>query len=223
MRYLYALAAADVLPEQRHALQTLSHARFYFAAAAVFFGVLILLFGWKRHRWVVAGNCAAFGLYIGGQLGQRAQITTVGAVLGAVLLGLVCWPLMKYAVAVCGGVVGAVIGMETWLYFHQPMQMRWAGAAIGMVVLGLLCFILFKASVMVFCSVQGAIMLILGAAALLMKYTPYKSLVYGDLMHRPILMPLLVFFTALLGLLFQQRKDGLFEHNAAAKPAAAAA
>ncbi len=98
--------ANTVLPEQRELLLSLAQSQVFFAAAVLVIGLLILLFGWKAHRWVVALNCAAFGLYVGGQLGQKVQIATVGAILGALLLGVVCWPLMKYAVAMSGGLVG---------------------------------------------------------------------------------------------------------------------
>lgn len=199
------------LPEQNQALQTLSRSEVFFPAAILVCGLLLLIFGFKAYRWVVVCNCVALGWYWGNALGAKAQIETVGAVLGAVLLGAICWPLMKYAVAVCGGLIGSVVGMSAWVYFGQPENMRWAGALMGLIALGLFCFILFKASVIVFSSVQGAIMLVLGASAILMKYSPWDQRISTEYSTRPILMPVLVGTVALLGILYQHQKHGLID------------
>ncbi len=134
---------------------------------------------------------------------------------------------MKYAVAVCGGLVGAVVGMAVWAYCEQPANMAWAGGLIGLIVLGMLSFILFKTSVILFTCVQGSIMFVLGSAALLIRYTPWASEVGNSLNHKPVLMPLLVSSIAALGLLWQHQRHGLIGNDGApagkgaAPPAAA--
>src|SRR5207248_3732639 len=132
--------AAQTLPEQSRVIDSLVGAEVFFAAALSIIGVLLMMFGFKAYRWIVVFNCVALGFWLGGLLGEKAQITTVAAVLGALLLGAMSWPLMKYAVAVCGGLVGAVVGMAVWAYCEQPPEMAWAGGLMGVAVLGLLCF-----------------------------------------------------------------------------------
>ncbi len=207
--------AAQTLPEQAKVLDSLVSAEVFFAASLLIIGILLVLFGFKAYRWIVVFNCVALGFWLGGLLGERAQIATVAAVLGALLLGAVSWPLMKYAVAVCGGLVGAVVGMAVWAYCEQPVDMAWAGGLIGLVVLGMLSFILFKTSVILFTSVQGAVMFVLGSAALLIKYSPWSTQVGNSLDHKPVLMPLLVTSIALLGLIWQHQRHGLIGNDGA--------
>ena len=80
------------------------------------------------------------------------------------------WPLMKWAVAVMGGLFGAVLGASVWRLFNLDPHFAWAGAATGMVGFGLLSFILFRGSVTMYMSLQGAAMLIFGILAMLDKY-----------------------------------------------------
>ena len=133
----------------------------------------------------------------------------MGGIIGAVLLGAISWPLMKYAVAASGGMVGAIAGMSLWVYFGQPEADRWAGGLIGLVLLGMLSFVLFKASVILFSCIQGATMLVLGVCGLLMKYKPWENIVYTNLNNKPVLMPVIVFAVALLGIIHQHQKHGL--------------
>lgn len=219
------LAQAAGLPEEGTILRTLSSTEIFFPASLLIVGVLLLIFGFKAHKWIVVINCVALGWWVGYTYGGQEQIATIGGILGAALLGVICWPLMKYAVALCGGIVGAVVGMHLWIQFDQPESHRWAGALIGLVLLGMLSFILFKASVILFTSIQGAAMAILGLAALLMRFSPNPigAEVYSGLTTKPVLMPLLVFSIALLGVIYQQQKHGLLDGGAGgggtAKPA----
>lgn len=209
--------AAGVLPEQRQALESLGKAEVFFPIALLVIGVLLLLFGFKAHKAVVVFNCIALGFWIGQRLGEKAQIASVAAIIGAVLLGAISWPLMKYAAALCGGLVGAVVGMVTWQWFDLPPDLNWAGGLSGLILLGMLSFLLFKFSVILFSCIQGAAMLVLGVSALLIKYTPFNHDVANNLNNKPVLMPLLVFSVALLGIIFQQQKHGLLGGEGASK------
>ncbi|HVX84557.1 MAG TPA: hypothetical protein VH253_07050 [Phycisphaerae bacterium] len=209
------LLAAQALPAQDRILDYLTNGEVFFPAALLIIGVLVVMFGFLAYRWIVVFNCVALGFYLGGLLGQRAQIATAAAVLGALLFGAISWPLMKYAVAISGGLVGAIVGMAIWAYCDQPMAMLWAGALIGLIVLGMLSFILFKTSVILFTCVQGALMFVLGAAALFMRYTPWSSEAQDAFSHRPILMPLFVLSIAFLGMIWQHQKHGLFGNDGA--------
>jgi len=201
--------AARVLPQQSQVIDSLVSAEVYFALAVLVMGWLFLVYGFKAYRWIVVLNCVALGFYLGGLLGEKERIATVAAVLGALVLGAISWPLMKYAVAFCGGLVGAVVGMVIWNYFEQPANMAWAGGLVGLAALGLLSFVIFKASVILFTCVQGAAMLVLGAAALLIKYSPWAQDVSTNLAHKPVLMPTLVAGIAVLGLLWQHQRNGV--------------
>lgn len=212
-----ATTAPNSLPVEHDALYGLVNSEFFFPIAVLVLGALILLFGFKAYQSLVVFNFILLGFWVGSKLGERVQIATVSAVIGAVLLGAVSWPLMKYAVAVCGGLIGALVGMVIWAYFQYPMDLVWAGGLAGLILLGMLSFVLFKASIILFSSIQGAIMLVLGGAALLIRYTPWTQDLQNGFNGKPILMPLLVASLAILGLIYQQQKYGLLDSGGAGK------
>jgi hypothetical protein len=216
-----SLAVIGALPEQFSVLKTLADSEFFLAASLGIIGVLLLIFGFKAHRWIVVLNCIALGYFVGGMLGDRAQIATVGGIVGAVVLGAISWPLMKYAVAVSGGLVGAIVGMGLWVNLGQPESHRWAGALIGLVVLGMLSFTLFKASVILFSCIQGATMVVLGSCAMLMKYKPWEEPLYANLTNKPVLMPVLIFAVALLGIIYQHHHHGFLGDGSKGSPSPA--
>ena len=168
---------------------------------------------------MVIFNSIVLGFYMGSLLGKQAQVATIAAIVGAVVLGAISWPLMKYAVALSGGLIGAIAGMSIWNYFQPNDPYAWAGGVMGLILLGMLCFLLFKMSVILFTCLQGAIMLVLGASALLIKFTPWNNTISSEFNTKPILMPLLVCSIALLGIIYQQQKHGLLDTGAAPKPA----
>lgn len=210
--------AARTIPQQQQVLERLSTAEVFFPVAVALIGALILLFGFKAYRAVVVFNCIAVGFWVGGMLGQEAKIATVAAIIGGVLLGAVSWPLMKYAVALCGGLVGALCGMVIWQYFEYPPDLAWAGGLVGLILLGMLSFLVFKMSIIVFSCIQGAAMVVLGISALAIRFTPspWHTDVVKNLNEKPILVPLLVLSLATLGLIYQQQKHGLLGGDAGA-------
>ncbi len=216
--------APRTLPEQTQILTSLSSAQLVFPLALCVIGGLLMGIGFKAYRWIVFLNFIALGYWEGGRLGEPGQIGIIGAVIGAVLMGVAAMPLMKYAVAVCGGMVGAVIGMVIWAYCEQPMDMAWAGGLVGLAVLGMLSFILFKTSVILFTSIEGASMFVLGACALLLRYKPWAADVGTNLNSKPALIPLLVVSLAAVALFWQHQRHGLIGNEGApsggAKPAA---
>jgi hypothetical protein len=207
--------AAQSLPQQSRILDALATAQVAFPVALCVIGGLLMAFGFKAYRWIVLFNFVVIGYWLGTLLGQRAQVGYVGAVIGAVLAGLLAMPLMKYAVAACGGLVGFVLGMVIWAYCEQPLDMAWAGGLVGLVVLGMLSFILFKTTVILFTSVEGAALFVLGASALLIRYTPWSADVNNSLAHKPVLLPLLVVATAALALFWQHQRHGLIGNDGA--------
>jgi len=131
------------------------------------------------------------------------------------LLGVAALPLKQYAVAVCGGLVGAIVGMVLWAYCEQPISMAWAGGLVGLVVVGMLAFILFKTTVILFTSLEGAAMFVLGSCALLMRYAPWSKDVGTSLDTKPVLLPLLVVSLAIVALFWQHQRHGLIGNDGA--------
>jgi hypothetical protein len=111
---------------------------------------------------------------------------------------------MKYAVAVMGALVGAVIGSGVWQSFGLETRFAWAGAMMGLIFFGLMCFILFRGSIMMYTSFQGSIMLVFGLLALILKYEQVGSPLAGKMQVNTFLLPLFVLVPAIAGILYQQ-------------------
>jgi len=119
----------------------------------------------------------------------------------------ITWPLMKYAVAIMGGVFGAMVGASMWNTFNQNPEMAWAGAMMGLIFCSLLCFILFRGCVMTFTSLQGAVMVVFGLLGLMLKYDEIGPKVLSQFQSSHFLMPMAIFIPTIAGVIFQQFND----------------
>ncbi len=221
--------ALQTLPQQTELLTNLTTAQIIIPIALIIFGSLLMSFGFKAYKWIVLSNFVAIGWWLGtlpvrNELAQQGtdDLAIVASVAGAVLMGIIAWPLLKYAVAVCGGLVGFAIGMLVWAYCDQPLNMAWAGGLVGLVLLGMLSFVWFKTTVILFTSIEGATLFVFGTCALLMRYVPWQNQVATSL-NKPILIPLVITTIAAISLFWQHQQHGLIGHDGApghAKPAA---
>lgn len=178
------------------------------ATAFVIMGIIYLLFGVQIYKPLMAINACLFGAYIGACLGNKADSALTGAIIGSLVAGLVAWPMLKYAVAVMGGLCGAGIGSSVWLTIGQDPRFAWAGALIGLAVLGMLSFILFRGSIILFMSVQGATMLVFGVLSLAYKYPAMAQSMGSTFKSQPLLLPIAIALPMICGLIFQQTKYG---------------
>ena len=84
------------------------------AALLVLAGVIYLIYGVNAYRMLVTLNAAVAGAYLGGLLGERAGNATAGAMVGGFAAAALSWPLVKYAVAIMGGIFGMLLGASVW-------------------------------------------------------------------------------------------------------------
>src|SRR4051812_21540002 len=140
------------------------------ACILVMGGIIYLLWGVQIFKWLITANAAVLGAAIGAFVGERTDTTIAGALVGAFAAGAIAWPLMKYAVAVMGGIVGAAVGASVWKTAGLEPAFAWAGALTGLVALGMLSFILFRSSIIMYLSMQGSVMLVFGVLGLGYKY-----------------------------------------------------
>jgi hypothetical protein len=219
------LLSVQPLPQQSQLLQDLTSAQIFFPIALILIGGLLMSFGFKAYRWIVLLNFVGLGWWLGSQLyviflnnetAERGSddLAIVASVAGAVLMGVIAWPLLKWSVAACGGLVGFAIGMVVWAYCGQPVNMAWAGGLVGLVVLGMLSFVLFKTTVILFTSIEGAALFVLGTCALLMRYAPWEKQVASSV-SKPILIPMVITTIAAISLFWQHQQHGLIGHDGA--------
>ena len=176
------------------------------AALLVLLGLIYLLFGYNIFKLLVAFNAAVIGGLLGAEIADRTHTAMVVPTIVSVafIAVIITLPLMKWAVAVLGGLFGAALGAGLWRTFGQDPHFMWAGAAIGLVLFGLLSFIVFRGCVMTYMSLQGATMLIVGLLGLVFKYNELEPRVSQGMMLRPFLLPMAILIPTVLGVMFQQ-------------------
>ncbi len=172
---------------------------------AVAFGAIYFIYGWRVFKMLVVINFTLIGIFVGKYLGTILEGSGLwGGIMGALILGAVSWPFMKYSVSALGGMAGAVIGAALWRSFGLPDHYLPAGALTGLVAGGLLAFSSFKMSIMLFTSLQGSAFLVIGILALLHDYPSFSMAISDAVLSREYLLPLMVVFPTLGGVVFQQ-------------------
>lgn len=217
----------DALARPSEMVAVLQDLSMVWAGIFIATGLLCLMQGYKLYKWVVILMALALGGAIGYQLGQQIQAEVIVAGCLAVLLAVVAWPFMKYAVALAGGLAGAVVGANAWSALSEQINMAtstvtlppgayWAGAAMGIIFFGLLSFILFQLSVVMFTSFSGALLAVIGTIALLLQVPAWRESIANALQANPLVIPVLVIVPAVIGLVIQHHWGGL-EESAAKK------
>lgn len=171
-------------------------------------GAVYLLYGWAMFKPLVMLNAAIIGGYVGAVLGERLGSPLTGGVLGAMTSAAITFPLMKWAVAVLGGICGALVGASVWRTVSLDPSFAWAGAMTGLVGFGLFSFILFRGSVIMYTSLQGAIMVIIGVLGVAFKYQEIAPKIASSMNTTPLALPIAVLIPTILGLIYQQTHSG---------------
>ena len=177
------------------------------ATLLILLGIIYLLFGLYLFKGLVVANAAIAGALLGAMIGHRSGADVPCAVLGAFVAAAVAIPLMKWAVAIHGGMLGAVLGGVIWRMVNLDPQFAWAGAMMGLIACGMFCFILFHGSVMMYMSLQGSLMLVFGILGLLFKYDDLGPKLSRGLQDRNFILPMAVFIPAVIGLLYQHANN----------------
>lgn len=201
------LAASDELVAT---LQTMS---VVWAVVFLAAGLLVLFSGPKHYKAVTICLAFVIGLFLGYAIGDRIGAPWVLAGSLALLLAVASYPLMKYAVAASGALSGAFIGANIWTGLAHALaklnladmtpESYWIGAMVGLIVCGMLAFILFEFSVAMYTSVSGATIAVLGVLCLLLSFEPWRPALREGLTGSQLVVPLLVFVPAVIGLILQ--------------------
>ena len=187
------------------------------AALLVLAGVIYLLYGVYAYRMLVTLNAAVIGAYVGGLLGERAGNATAGAMVGGFAAAALSWPLMKYAVAIMGGLFGMLLGASVWRACGLEAGYAWSGGGMGLILFGMLSFMIFRGSIMMFMSLQGSVMLVFGLLGLIYKYQNLAPKITEGLNAKTFVLPMIIFIPATLGLIWQQTQYGAAGGPPAAK------
>ncbi len=182
-------------------------------------GLACILQGYRIYKVVVIVIALITGLSLGSSLGTYVEADMIVAACLGILLAVVAWPLMKYAVAIAGGIAGAFIGANIWsvlasnpgkyMDINVPAGTHWAGALIGLILFGVLSFILFEISVLIFTSVSGAVLVTLGLIALLLNWPLSQDATARALQNNPMVVMIIMVVPTVIGLVLQQQWGGV--------------
>lgn len=197
------LTQLDILNHPNDLLQSLASVHIVWASVLVVVGALCVLNGYRWHRYVIVICAFLGGLALGHLLSrQMGESKVVIAAIG-LLCAIVATPMLRFAVAVFGGLTGAFIGANVWTAVSTSSDAHLAGAAMGFIAMGLLAFIMFKVVIVLFTSIGGAAMAVLGGVTLLLHIPGWESKIHDSLSSHQMLLPLLVGVAAVTGLVLQ--------------------
>ncbi len=213
----------DTLARGDTLVQDLQNLGAIWAVVFMIVGILCLFNGPKFYKVATVAVAGAIGTFGGYWLGQHIDAPYIVAGALGLLFAVVAFPLMKYAVSVFGGLAGAFIGANLWAGISHavntaaskggnattvmPEGSYWIGALIGLIVCGMLAFVVFKLSVELFTSVSGATLAVLGVLALLLSFEPWRESVSSGVTANKLVIPLLVFVPAIIGLILQETRS----------------
>ncbi|MBI5724102.1 MAG: DUF4203 domain-containing protein [Planctomycetes bacterium] len=175
-------------------------------------GVIYLLYGWKAFKALVIVNAAILGAAAGALLAvkfQHQDLWLYAAGGGAALAGLLAWPFMRLAVALMGGLAGAIFGRQIFIQavtiLERPelLQYSWAGCIVAGLIFSLLAFMVFRLVVIILTSFQGGGMIFCGLAAMMLRIPELSDKVGPELRNNVNLVPIAIIAIAACGFLYQ--------------------
>ena len=127
-------------------------------------GVAFLLYGFRLYRWLVVLAYVGIGVFLGMAAALYLGFSQpVGIMVGAVLLGVLAWPLHRAACGLLGGMLFAAIFIEIagLMEIHGTMPLLLIGG-VALVAGIALTVLVMKPLIVVMTSLAGALLVSLG-------------------------------------------------------------
>ncbi len=179
------------------------------AALAIALGLVSLFYGLKLFHGVVIVYAALLGALVGLVVADAAGLAgyaEIGCVLvGAGALGLLAWPLLKYAVSLFGGLAGGLVGGTIGHAAGLDPLVVLAGGAIGFLAGAVLALLVFRGMLIFITSLVGAYLLVGGVLALAMLVPAARDPLATSLARYPMALPLAAAVPAIVGAASQTR------------------
>ncbi|MCJ7543528.1 MAG: hypothetical protein MUP47_03010 [Phycisphaerae bacterium] len=201
------------LPTQDEFVQGLTSMDPLQAVLLLAVGLTYMIVGYRVYKVLVTANAACLGFALGHVIGRLAasphDLPAVTGIAGALLLGVLSWPLMKFTVSLMGALVGGLAGMLLWQYLFtvagrpELVSYSWTGGLLGLVTLGMLTFLTLPFTTMVFTSLQGSGMAVSAVLSMLLHYERFRMDVEDGLTNNIHLLPLLIAVPAIVAVVVQ--------------------
>jgi hypothetical protein len=202
-----AFQQLDILTQPERLVDALRDLPLVAACMIVVVGVLCVLNGYQWHKWVVVVLAAMLGLGVGHMLSERMGKSVVVAIALGILFATIATPMLRWTVAIFGGLTGAFLGANAWTLSNaSPADAQWAGACMGFIAMALLSFVVFRLVVVAFTSIGGAAMMVLGGITALMHVPSWQEGIRQGLASNRFIVPLLVTVAAVAGFVIQESR-----------------
>ncbi len=168
-------------------------------------GIAFLLYGFRLYRWLVVIAYVGIGVVAGMAAAVYLNVNqSVGIMIGAIILGVLAWPLHRAAWGVLGGVVFAAIFVEV----AYVMNIR---ATTALLLVGAVAFVagialtvlLLKPLIVVITSLVGATFVALGVLSLTRWWPALGGPVERVIDVRPYIPVVIVLILAGVGSMLQ--------------------
>src|SRR3954471_7724086 len=103
------------------------------ALLLIMLGLVYLLFGFYLFKPLVLLNAAFIGSMIGVFISGKTGGALPSGILGGFVAAAATYPLMKWAVALMGGLFGALLGFTLWRTFGLEAGFAWTGGCMGLI------------------------------------------------------------------------------------------
>ncbi len=168
-------------------------------------GGLCVINGFRWHKGLVLLLAAILGVGAGARVGDQIEGGhNVAAASLALLFAVAALPMLRFAVALFGGLAGAFLVSNAWTACDLDPDQHHFGAIMGMIGLGLLAFVSFRLVTIVFTSIIGATLVVFGGLSILLHVDALSGTVADAVESNARIVPMIVGVTALAGAVVQQ-------------------
>ncbi len=193
----------DVLNHPDAMTEIVRQINLVWALIFIILGGLSVLNGYRWHKGIIIVLAALSGIWAGMALGAQVGDVMIAAACLSVLFAIIAWPLLRYSVAVFGGLAGAFAGANLWTAIGLQSELHYMGAMIGLIAVGMLAFMAFRAVVVLLTTVGGASLLVFGGLSAMMYIDSWENALANSLQSKPLILPLIVACAAGIGAVIQ--------------------
>jgi hypothetical protein len=214
---MIAVEVSLSLPEVRqsihtafnHPWQSLQELHPVAAAILIIIGVGLLLYGFRIYKGLVIAVYACVGVVLGQMLAEAMGFNTLlGMIGGAIVLGLLAWPLYMIGWSLLGGAVFAALGALTAAMFTTSEVGIIAAAGVAAALGIALTILLMRPLIIIVTSLVGATVLVEGALALCLLAPDFGDKIIAFVEPRPLAQAILVAVPASIGIILQFLEGG---------------
>jgi hypothetical protein len=176
------------------------------AVLILIIGLVFLLYGFKLYKWLVSVAYAIIGAILGGLVAANFGFEAlIGIIAGALVLGILAWPLHRLAWGLLGAALFFVVAAVLMRSHTASAVYVYAVAGVAAVAGFALTLLVMRPLIILVTAVLGAAMIVQAALRLAMIQPTVSDPVVTMLQAKPYMLAILVGVPALLGIIIQWR------------------